>query len=81
MKELCLSGGDLRTDELTAKHADWLEDLRAQGKLHKETIDEDLRREVGAVFLQVLTCCGVFKRTPEGQAAFSRFLAAAGAQS
>ena len=81
VKELVLSGGDLRADELTAKHADWIDALRAEGKLHAETIDEDLRREVGAVFLQVLTCCGVFKRDAAGQAAFSRFLAAAGAQS
>ena len=78
LKELILAHGDLRADELTEKHADWAERLLAEGRLRKDTIDEDLRREVGAVFLQVLACCGVFKRDPEGQAAFGRFLAVAG---
>jgi UDPglucose--hexose-1-phosphate uridylyltransferase len=38
-----------------------------------------LKREVGAVFCRVLEDAGVYKRTPEGQAAFLRFLAACGA--
>ncbi|MDO4845790.1 MAG: UDP-glucose--hexose-1-phosphate uridylyltransferase [Oscillospiraceae bacterium] len=80
LRELFLAGGDLRADELTVKHADWIDDLRACGELHAETVDEDLRRGVGAVFLQVLACCGVFKRTPEGREAFLRFIRAAGGE-
>ena len=33
-----------------------------------------LRAEVGKVFAQVLEHAGVFKRTPDGQAAFERFI-------
>lgn len=78
IREIFLAGGDLRADELTVKHADWIDGLRARGAIRAETIDEDLRREVGAVFLQGLACCGVFKRTPEGREAFLRFIRAAG---
>ena len=33
-----------------------------------------VRKETGLVFAQVLECAGVYKRTPEGKAAFLRFL-------
>ena len=33
-----------------------------------------VRRETGLVFAQVLEHAGVYKRTPEGRAAFLRFL-------
>jgi len=78
IRELFLAGADLRADEMTAKHADWIDELRARGAIRAETVDEDLRREVGAVFAKVLTCCGVFKRDAEGRAAFRRFLSSAG---
>ncbi|MBR2977250.1 MAG: galactose-1-phosphate uridylyltransferase, partial [Oscillospiraceae bacterium] len=78
IRELFLAGADLRADEMTAKHADWIDELRARGAIRTETIEEDLRREVGAVFEQVLICCGVFKRDAEGRAAFRRFLQSVG---
>ena len=78
IRELFLAGADLRADEMTAKHADWIDELRARGAIRTETIEEDLRREVGAVFAKVLICCGVFKRDPEGRAAFRRFLQSVG---
>ena len=33
-----------------------------------------LKEEIGRVFLEVLRDAGVFKRTPEGKAAFIRFI-------
>ena len=35
---------------------------------------DTLHKEIGNVFMQVLEDAGVYKRTPEGQAAFDRFV-------
>ena len=67
-------GDDLRRDEALAKHADWAEALKSRHVFTAENAGELLRQEVGAVFAQVLEHAGVFKRTPEGQEAFLRFI-------
>lgn len=67
-------GDDLRRDEALAKHADWAEELKSRHVFTAENAEEILRREVGTVFAQVLEHVGVFKRTPEGQEAFLRFI-------
>ena len=67
-------GDDLRADETLAKHADWGEELKTRYTFTAENAEEILRREVGAVFAQVLEHAGVFKCTPEGQEAFLRFI-------
>ena len=67
-------GDDLRRDEALAKHADWAEELKTRHVFTAENAEELLRQEVGAVFAQVLEHAGVFKRTPEGQEAFLRFI-------
>jgi len=75
-----LQGSDLRADESLAKHADWADTLKKKYAFTPENADALLRREVGAVFLQVLLDAGVYKRTPDGQAAFRRFLTSCGAE-
>ena len=67
-------GDDLRADEALAKHADWAEELKSRHVFTAENAGELLRQEVGAVFAAVLEHAGVFKRTPEGQEAFLRFI-------
>ena len=67
-------GDDLRADEALAKHADWAEELKTRYTFTAENAEDILRQEVGAVFAQVLEHAGVFKRTPEGQEAFLRFI-------
>ena len=67
-------GDDLRADETLAKHADWAEELKSRHVFTAENARELLRQEVGAVFATVLEHAGVFKRTPEGQEAFLRFI-------
>ena len=69
-----VSGGDLRTGESLAKHADWAEELQRRYTFTRENAAEILQKEVGAVFAQVLEHAGVYKHTPEGQAAFRRFV-------
>ena len=75
LKETILAGGDLRADGELAKHADWVEEFSPKyEKIDSTNIDNIIEKEVGLVFMQVLEDAGVYKRTPEGQAAFDRFL-------
>lgn len=39
-----------------------------------ENIHSVIQDEIGKVFVKVLECAGVYKRTTEGQRAFQRFL-------
>ena len=69
-----VGGDDLRQDETLRKHADWVDELKTRYTFTADNAEELLRREVGAVFAAVLEHAGVFKRTPEGQEAFLRFI-------
>ena len=75
LKEAILSGVDLRADEILAKHADWVEEFTPRyEKIDVSNIDGIIEKEIGLVFMEVLEDAGVYKRTPEGQAAFDRFI-------
>ncbi len=76
LKEALLSGADLDADPRTASHAAWARELLTRYRFTADNAEEILRREVGAVFTRVLEDAGVYKRTPEGAAAFLRFIAA-----
>ena len=67
-------GADLRGSETLAKHADWAEELKTRYTFTAENVTDILQSEVGAVFAQVLEHAGVYKCTPEGRAAFQRFI-------
>lgn len=76
VRELLLSGGDLRADPLTSSHADWAEGVKARHpELNSDNSEEIVNAEVGAVFEQVLLDAGVFKRGDKGAAAFAKFIA------
>lgn len=64
----------VRSDELLSKHADWAEEFAKKYEITADNIDEIIRREVGLVFAKVLEHAGVYKHTPEGIAAFRRFV-------
>ncbi len=75
LKAAMLEGRDVSKDELLSKHAPWVEELRQKyGSFCADTIDKVVQDEVGLVFGKVLEHAGVFKRTPEGQEAFGRFV-------
>ncbi len=77
LEQAILSGADIRADEALGKHADWVEELKTRYTFTPENTADILRREVGAVFAQVLEDAGVFKRNEAGRAAFRRFLGTA----
>lgn len=75
LREKMLSGADLREDSHTSPHADWAEQiLLSHPEFNEKNAEDILRFETGRVFEQVLCDAGVFKRTPEGQAAFKHFI-------
>ncbi len=69
-----VSGEDLHADPLTQSHADWAESFRNKYQITAENALNVVEKETGLVFAQVLEHAGVYKRTPEGQEAFLRFL-------
>lgn len=74
LKKAMLAGADLRSDEVLEKHADWVDEFsKKYDVINESNIDEIVQNEIGEVFMHVLEDAGVYKRTPEGQAAFDRF--------
>lgn len=66
---------DLRANEQTALHADWVEEFIVNyTDINADNIMDILKSEVGKVFATVLEHAGVFKRDENGLAAFMRFI-------
>ena len=66
---------DLRKNEYTAKHADWVYDfLPNYSDINENNIMNILEKETGLVFIKVLECCAVFKRDKKGLDAFVKFI-------
>ncbi len=74
LAEAIVTGEDLTSDEVLSKHADWVENLKKEYVFTKENALPILLQETGKVFAQVLEDAGVYKNTPEGRAAFLRFV-------
>ena len=74
LAQAILQGGDISSDPVLAKHADWVAELKGRHTFTPDNTLEILLQETGRVFAGVLEDAGVYKRTPEGQAAFLRFL-------
>lgn len=61
--------------QVAAYHQPWADRLKAEHPdLPEERAEEIIRASVGQIFARVLEDAGVYKRTPEGQAAFLRFV-------
>ena len=66
---------DLRKNEYTAKHADWVYDfLPNYSDINENNIMNILEKEIGLIFIKVLECCAVFKRDKKGLDAFVKFI-------
>lgn len=77
LEDYLVNGKDIRSNEKIEKHADWVDGFRGKyASITSENVDDIVKEEIGLVFAKVLEHAGVFKRTPEGQAAFDRFTAA-----
>ena len=76
LAEKIVTGADLRTDAVQAKHADWVDELKTRYTFTAENALDILLRETGRVFSQVLEDAGVYKRTESGKVAFLKFVEA-----
>ena len=74
LAEALVQGRDVRDDETLGKHADWAEELKNRYAFTQDNALDVLKKEVGVVFARVLEHAGVYKCTPEGRAAFLRFI-------
>ncbi len=68
------NGKDLRSDELTEKHAEWAEGFAKNYAITADNALDIVKQETGMVFAKVLEHAGVYARTPAGKEAFLRFL-------
>ena len=74
LEQAMLENRDISSDEQLAKHAEWAEDIKKRHPdINSGNISGVIRDEIGHVFAKVLEHAGVYKRTPEGTAAFIRF--------
>lgn len=74
LEKAVLNGEDIRANEQIAKHADWVDEWKVRYDITPENIHGIIQKEIGIVFSKVLECAGVYKNTPEGCAAFERFI-------
>ena len=74
LKDAILEGRDIASDEVLAKHAQWVEGLKTRHTFTEENAMDILMEETGSVFAAVLEDAGVYKRNEEGAAAFIRFI-------
>ena len=68
------AGKDVASDETLGKHASWLEELKETYTFTEENALDIILQETGKVFAAVLEDAGVYKNTPEGKAAFPKFV-------
>lgn len=80
LAEAIVSDRDISSDPVLGKHAFWVEQLKKQYLFTRENALDILLKETGKVFAEVLEDAGVFKNTPEGRAAFGRFVYRVNAQ-
>lgn len=73
--EYIVEGKDIRSEESLEKHADWVEEfLPKYESVNEDNVEEILQEEIGIVFKKVLEHAGVYKNTPDGEAAFMKFI-------
>ena len=75
LEKAMLEGTDISADEKLGCHSEWLKDVISRHpEANADNADAILKKEIGAVFEQVLLDAGVYKRDEKGQAAFMRFV-------
>lgn len=74
LEDAILNHKDIRADAAIEKHADWVEKWMGKYDITADNIHAIIQQEIGHVFVKVLGCSGVYKRTPEGMRAFQRFV-------
>ena len=74
LADAIVAGRDIAADEVLSKHAPWVEELKKQYTFTEDNALDIILQETGKVFAGVLEDAGVYKNTPEGKAAFQKFV-------
>jgi UDPglucose--hexose-1-phosphate uridylyltransferase len=74
MRDYITNGKDFDENEDIRKHKAWFERFKDKYTFTPDNTEEILEKEIGATFERVLEDAGVYKRTPDGKAAFLRFI-------
>ena len=74
LADAIVAGRDIAADEVLSKHAPWAEELKKQYTFTEDNALDIILQETGKVFAGVLEDAGVYKNTPEGKAAFQKFV-------
>ena len=75
LKDAILNHKDVSEIPKISKHSEWVNEFVSQyDEINENNLDSIIQNEIGKVFLNVLLDAGVFKRTPEGQKAFDKFI-------
>ena len=74
LADAIVTGADISADPVLSKHTAWVAQLQNRHSFTAENAMEILLQETGRVFSEVLEDAGVYKCTPEGRAAFMRFV-------
>lgn len=74
LADAILNHKDISADEILEKHADWVDEWIGNYTITPENIMDIIHDEISKVFVKVLECAGVYKRTEDGQKAFMRFV-------
>lgn len=74
LADALVAGKDIASCESIAKHADWVAAFADHYRFTEANVTEILQKEIGKTFEAVLEDAGVYKCTPEGRAAFMRFI-------
>lgn len=64
----------VRSDDMLKKHADWVEEFAPAYEITADNVNDIICTEIGKVFSKVLEHAGVYKRNPQGEKAFEKFI-------
>ena len=71
LEQAILSGADIRANDSISKHADWVDEWRADYDLTSPaSVREAIQTEIGRTFAKILGCAGVYKNEED----FMRFI-------
>ena len=76
LENYILEKKNIRENNEIEKHADWVEEWIGEYNVTKNNVHTILQDEISKVFVKVLECAGVYKRTEKGQKAFDKFIGA-----
>ncbi len=74
LEKAIINGENISENEQLSKHAQWVEEIKKANEITPENCGEILKNEIGKVFADILSQCGVYDRTEKGKAQFLKFI-------